>query len=208
MSALIETIVNQVLCLDPKTTFYLNKLNDKIIEIKVVIQDAEKIFLVTVHNQTIRCVTLSGVTLPDARIYGPFKAFLHLGRTKNIHTAVQLGITFEGEMETLETIQQLFFSLDIEWEEYLSHWIGDLAAHQLGNLGRYAYKRQKAFNAMVACSITEYLQEELKLLPTKVEVEDFMNAVDDVRADVDRLALRIQRLTASLTAETEPNEIR
>ena len=38
------------------------------------------------------------------------------------------------------------------------------------------------------------LEEEARVLPTRHEIETFLTAVDGIRADVDRLAARIQRL--------------
>lgn len=43
-------------------------------------------------------------------------------------------------------------------------------------------------------SLSEYLREEAQLLPDKIQIEDYMQAVDKLRADCDRLEARIKRL--------------
>jgi ubiquinone biosynthesis protein UbiJ len=43
-------------------------------------------------------------------------------------------------------------------------------------------------------SLSEYLREEAQLLPDKIQIEDYMQAVDRLRADCDRLEARIKRL--------------
>ena len=42
--------------------------------------------------------------------------------------------------------------------------------------------------------MSEYLQEESRILPTKVELDRFMSDVDGLDANVQRLEARIQRL--------------
>jgi ubiquinone biosynthesis protein UbiJ len=44
--------------------------------------------------------------------------------------------------------------------------------------------------------VSEYLQEESRLLPTRHEVEAYLNAVDALRASADRLEQRVARLHA------------
>ena len=43
-------------------------------------------------------------------------------------------------------------------------------------------------------NVTEYLQEETRNLPTRIETNHFFSAVDNVRTDSDRLEARVQRL--------------
>jgi ubiquinone biosynthesis protein UbiJ len=42
--------------------------------------------------------------------------------------------------------------------------------------------------------VSEYLQEESRITPTKIEVERFLNAVDALDADIERLEARTSRL--------------
>ena len=43
-------------------------------------------------------------------------------------------------------------------------------------------------------NLREYLQEEARLLPTRYEVRELLDAVDALRDDVERLAARVERL--------------
>jgi len=43
-------------------------------------------------------------------------------------------------------------------------------------------------------NLREYLQEEARLLPTRYEAKEFLDAVDALRDDVERLAARVERL--------------
>ncbi len=46
-------------------------------------------------------------------------------------------------------------------------------------------------------NVGEYLRIESEIVPNRVEIDGFMNDVDDLRSDVDRLEQRIARLAGS-----------
>jgi ubiquinone biosynthesis protein UbiJ len=54
--------------------------------------------------------------------------------------------------------------------------------------------------------LSEYLQEESRIVPAKPEIEAFMDGVDILRSDVDRLHARVERLAAKLGEAQQPAE--
>ena len=52
--------------------------------------------------------------------------------------------------------------------------------------------------------LEEYLHEEARLLPTKLEVEDFIGNVQKLAQDVERIDARIKRLQQQIKAKTRP----
>ncbi|HXH55003.1 MAG TPA: SCP2 sterol-binding domain-containing protein [Gammaproteobacteria bacterium] len=190
----IDTIVNRALALDPNAMRHLKKLHGKCLEI--FLQDFEKAFFICFTATGIQCTLKKPESSEksDARISGPIKAFFNLMLTKNSHQSAQLGLSFEGDFNTVEVIQQLFLSLDIDWVEATSFWTGDIIAHQLGQFVHHTKKRNIQLLKNTAESISEYLQEESLILPTRIEVNRFIDQVDVLRADVDRLNARLARL--------------
>jgi ubiquinone biosynthesis accessory factor UbiJ len=186
----IETLINQLLSLDSNTTPYLKKLQGKSLEI--IILTVEKTFFVSFTKTGIN-LTFVKPTVIDVIIQGPIKAFINLAITKNPHQSAQLGLSFEGDFSTVETVQQLFLFLDIDWEEVLSFWTGDIIAHQVGQFAHYTKKRNAALLENTTKSISEYLQEEAAILPTRIEVNHFMDKIDLLRADTDRLEARLEQ---------------
>ena len=79
-------------------------------------------------------------------------------------------------------------------EEELSGFIGDAAAHQLGEVARGLGKWGREASATMGANIREYLQEESGDLPTRIEVERFGNDVNELRDAVDRAEARLKRL--------------
>jgi len=84
--------------------------------------------------------------------------------------------------------------MGIDWEEVLAQNIGDIPAHQAGRLLRGSLDWIMSTRGKLREDIGEYLQEEVRLLPSRNEIEAFMDDVSKTRSDVDRLEARIQRL--------------
>lgn len=103
-------------------------------------------------------------------------------------------VSVEGDAATGRRLQTLLTSLDIDWEEHLSSLVGDVAAHRLGQLYRESRRWGQQTLSTLLQDGREYLQQEQRLLPAQPTVEAFLNAVDVLREDVDRLEARIARL--------------
>jgi ubiquinone biosynthesis protein UbiJ len=79
-------------------------------------------------------------------------------------------------------------------EEELSRLIGDVAAHQVGKLARGALSFGKGLGDTFAQNVAEYLQEESRDAVTRIEVDEFVSAVDKLRDDVERAEARMNRI--------------
>jgi ubiquinone biosynthesis protein UbiJ len=106
-------------------------------------------------------------------------------------------VTIEGDVETGQAFKAILDEMDIDWEEQLSRLTGDAIAHQLGNTARQAAGVLRQGRHTLERNIGEYLQEELRVLPTRIETENFTAAVSRLSIDTDRLAARIRRLQAT-----------
>lgn len=104
------------------------------------------------------------------------------------------GVTIQGDIELGQRLQRIFAQIDIDWEEHISHLTGDIIAHQIGEGFRKLTQWSKSNNRSCERDISEYLRYETDSLPLDWEVEEFMEGVDKIRGDVDRLEARIRRL--------------
>jgi ubiquinone biosynthesis protein UbiJ len=80
-----------------------------------------------------------------------------------------------------------------DWEELLARNIGDIPAHGIGQFLRGRQQWIRHTSKQAGLDIGEYLQEEIGLLPSRFEIEDFMSDVDTLRTDADRLAARLEQ---------------
>ena len=80
-----------------------------------------------------------------------------------------------------------------DFEEELSRVVGDVAAHQVANVVRNAFDWGRKAADSFSTNVAEYLQEEGRDVPSRVEVEEYLEAVDQLREATDRLDARLSR---------------
>ncbi|MGM0564654.1 MAG: ubiquinone biosynthesis accessory factor UbiJ [Pseudomonadota bacterium] len=139
----------------------------------------------------------------DVHLSAPPGAFLKLALSRDPHALFgNSDVRVEGDVRTAQQFQQLLASLDLDWEEHLAQLLasrfggqwGDLAARQVGlladGLGRWLNRGGRTLQQ----ALRDYLQEEARHLPTRIEVDNFADDVDQLRLSVERLEARIRRL--------------
>jgi ubiquinone biosynthesis protein UbiJ len=130
----------------------------------------------------------------DARLAGTPFSLLSLVGPDAPERVRSAGIRIEGDAEVAQRFQGLLRLAQPDFEEELARVIGDVAAHQVANLARgfldWGRKAASSFSQNVA----EYLQEEGRDVPSRVELEEFLEAVDHLRNDADRLEARLSRI--------------
>jgi len=104
---------------------------------------------------------------------------------------------FAPRVEAGQAFKAALDELDIDWEEQLAGITGDMVAHQLGNTMRSAGNWLRQGRTTLEQDLGEYLQEELRVVPTRIEIENFIADVDQLRMDLERLEARIRRLGAT-----------
>lgn len=103
-------------------------------------------------------------------------------------------IRMTGNTELGQQVKKLFDEMDIDWEGHLAHFTGDVVAHQIGSFVRKGMAFKKKLDESMRQNVSEYLQEELRVIPTKYEMEDFFAEVDELSLSVERLQAHINQL--------------
>ena len=198
LNAILESAGNRLLRLDPETLHRLAALQGKIVRLEVI-SPVPAGSPITIHLSPSEAGlrTLSDYSgKPDVTLRGTPLALARLGFSKNMDTDTFFSreVTIEGDVELGQHLKRILDEMEIDWEEQASHVIGDVLAHQVGNLARDAKAWGSDAADTIKQNLTEYLLEESRLLPKRTQVEKFLAAVDTLRADSDRLMQRVQRL--------------
>ena len=133
----------------------------------------------------------AGEESADAVIEGTPLSFLRLATgdaAKSIRTG---GMDVRGDAEIAEGFRRLLEAARPDFEEELSRFTGDVAAHYLAGFARDAASFGKRAGDTFARNAAEYLTEESRDLPVRLEVEEFLEDVDRIREAVDRLDARV-----------------
>lgn len=174
---------------------YITPLHGKILQITCTDFPKRKIYVLFNHVDI--QFTSQAQQLVDITISGPLNGFVALAIKKQAADLRACNINIHGDLNTATDMQNLFYNLDIDWEEYLSKFTGDVIAHQAVYLFKQARLYQEQANAHLEHMLKEYLQEESGLLPTNYEVDEFIQAVDQLRMDTDRLEAKVKLLESN-----------
>lgn len=132
---------------------------------------------------------------PDVRVEGRIVDLIAMASAQRNGEAIPAGrVQLQGDLATVQQLQTLLDELAIDWEELLSGYVGDIAAHQIGRVLRGFLAWLAQARTSLERDLGEYLQFEARLLPTAGEIDELASSTMQLAEAVDRLAARIARL--------------
>jgi ubiquinone biosynthesis protein UbiJ len=194
-----ETALNKYLSLDEDIDLFLQPLTGKVIAI-TLLPFNESIYLCPTTQRIQIIDQYAGI--PDTKLTGSLPAFGLMGLSSTPARSFFSGeVTIEGDLNLGRHFQELFAKLDIDLEEQLSHYTGDIIAHKVGTLFRSLNDWQQDSVNTLKLNITEFLQDETQDVPPAPEVNIFTQQVDQLKEDFDRIEARVTRLNDTLEAK-------
>jgi ubiquinone biosynthesis accessory factor UbiJ len=187
-----ETLINGALKYDPATRLGLAKLSGQVLAVNIT-APTMKLFIMPTEDGLSLMNHWEGEV--DTQLSGSLLALAQLSRGST-HNLKDSGVEVMGKITLLADLQSLLKKLDIDWEDLLSQFTGDIIGHQAAQVirAKFGWAKQRAQSAQRLTG--EFLTEELKTLPGKPELEDFYRQVDDLSLAVDRAAARVERILA------------
>ncbi len=196
----LERAFNGYLGLDPEARAALARLHGRVVAFELE-GIGLTLYLVPGPNGEVQLLTAYEGE-PDCRLRGTPLALARMNDSRASSGQLFAGdVQIEGDTELAHRIGKILGAMDVDWEEQLSRYTGDLVAHDIGNLVRGAVRWGRNSTDTLGRDLQEYLQEELRLLPVRAEIEAFLADVDRLRDDVERLQARIDRLRPRGVAE-------
>jgi len=188
----LEAALNRYLQLDPEASARMAALQPRSIAIELTPLQLT-LYVVPADNGVQLRSQLEAA--PDTVLRGTPLGLAQLGLgSQGGKTLFSGNVAIEGDVETGQAFKAILDEMDIDWEEQLARLTGDVIAHQLGNTARRAAGVLGHARRTLERDLGEYLQEELRVLPTRIETENFSADVARLGMDTDRLAARIRRL--------------
>ncbi len=133
-------------------------------------------------------------TPADARLSGTPLSLLSLAGPEAEGRLRSGNVRIEGDAEIAQAFRELLEHSRPDFEEELSRMVGDVAARRVANLARELLDFGRRAGDSLATSAAEYLQEEGRDVPVRIEVEEFLREVDRLRDDVERFEARLAGL--------------
>ncbi|HAT9214743.1 TPA: hypothetical protein JBC15_08370 [Legionella pneumophila subsp. pneumophila] len=189
----LQTAINQAMKLDEQMPQKIQKLDGKTLE--MVITPLNVNFYIRFKGSEMQLLhRIDG--RPDTIIHSNPIGLIRLSLlpTSKARSLFNDKIRISGDIELGQSVKKLFDEIDIDWEGHLAHFTGDVVAHQIGSFVRKGLEFKNQFSASMQQNITEFLQEELRISPSRNELEDFFAEVDELVLSVDRLQAHINNL--------------
>lgn len=192
---LFESAFNRALALDPEVAGRFADLHGQVIGFELL-GTGMTLYFIPTQNGTVQ-VTGHSEHAADCLVSGTVFSLLRSHLENNPERVFSGDVKITGNSGLAQKFTRILRALDFDWEEQLSKVTGDIVAHQVGNQLRGAGNWLKQTATTGSLNLQEYLQEEIRLLPTEYELDDFYSNVDSLRDDTERLQARIDRLRLS-----------
>ncbi|HBD7143161.1 TPA: SCP2 sterol-binding domain-containing protein [Legionella pneumophila] len=189
----LQTAINQAMKLDEQMPQKIQKLDGKTLE--MVITPLNVNFYIRFKGSEMQLLhRIDG--RPDTIIHSNPIGLIRLSLlpTSKARSLFNDKIRISGDIELGQSVKKLFDEIDIDWEGHLAHFTGDVVAHQIGSFVRKGLEFKNQFSTSMQQTITEFLQEELRICPSRNELEDFFAEIDELVLSVDRLQAHINNL--------------
>jgi ubiquinone biosynthesis protein UbiJ len=172
-----------------------------------------RVFAIRVRNTALAAYFVIGPTQvflhtqidgdPDVVICGSLLSLARLGGSDNEAPFRDGSVDLSGDALLAQQFRKLLNYGRPDLEEELSVVVGDVVAHNVGNLFRGATAWGRHATSIVAQNIGEYFQEESRSVPSRYELDSFRADVSTLRDDVARFEARLRIVEAPSAPQGE-----
>ena len=146
-------------------------------------------------------LSFAGETIgADAVIHLPPSLTLRLLANDN---DAKMQIKIDGDTHLATQVSNVLQKLHWDIEDDMSHLVGDIAASKISKSSHKVLQTVKKQSIDITEMVSEYWQEEIKILAKKHQVERFITDVDVLRSDTARFEKRLQKLSLSYAKNTD-----
>ena len=131
---------------------------------------------------------------PDVIISGSLLSLAQLAKEGNEDLFRDGSVELTGDAILAQPFRKLLHFARPDLEEELSSFVGDAAAHNIGNVVRDVTQWSRSVRQTMAQNFSEFLQEESRTVPGRHETDEFQQDVGALRDDVARFEARLNGL--------------
>ena len=185
--------LTRLLTIDPDSARELAALEGR--TINIVLSSTEREVCVRVSHGRLNFIEADDATAIDVKMSGRPADFLALVRANRQGESIAAGrIEITGDLAIAQQVQNFMLNLDIDYEELLSQYVGDVAAHQIGRFADTLLRGAQSSLERFERDLFEFVHHESRTVVSNEEAESFKSAVYSLNDDVERVAVRLNRL--------------
>ena len=191
LCAVAEKTMARLIAMDPHAAGRLSRLHGKQLSFRLrewpvtlVLSASARGILFNQHDETTDCAIATD--LASLRLLRDPSQLTRLIKAD----ALQI----DGDIQVAQQYSHFFQQLDPDWQQTLSAYVGDAAAHKIAlslkQIHQYLSNKTSALQQLG----TELAQDELQLTPTATEMAQFSSAVSELAAKADVMQQQLQAL--------------
>lgn len=163
--------------------------------IVIALKQSNKEFALRVFQGQLTLVQIGDPTDAEVRMTGRPGDFLALARASRRGDTIAAGrIEITGDLAIAQQVQNFLLELEVDFEELLSQYVGDVAAHHIGRFVSAGVTKASSAGVKFERDLTDYLHHESRSVVAKYETTEFADSVNQLYDEVERLAARVDRL--------------
>ena len=194
--AAVERGLNRALELAPEAASELEPLEESVFALHCT-APAMDVYLMPEDGQIRLMGIYDGPVTTSVR--GSASDFAEVVTSKDpAATLINGQLELEGDSGSLLQLRQIVADLDMDWEAPLVAVMGDVAGHQFAQMLRATYGWGRQASTSLTRQLEEFIHEEARLSPPRLELEDFYRDIQALGMRVERLQSRADRLRRRL----------
>ena len=187
----IEPSINKLLDFDDQAELKLAKLENK--SLSVCLTDMSLRIKLQVLNH--RVLLSSNIDGYDCLVTTSSQYLRSLSDASQLTKLIkQDNLELDGDLAIAQGFSELLINNNIDWQELLSSYFGDAAAHKIATAMKSLAENIRLKSKDMDYTVSTAITEELKLSPHYNEVNSFIEQVDAIAAKTDKLAASIHLL--------------
>jgi len=190
----LEMALNRAIALDADTRAALARLDGRVVELTLASPPLALQLRVDGDRLAVGPVVTAGE--PDLAVrttLGGILGQLPFLRRDDAPTVGRVRVS--GDAELARSLQRLAERFDPDWQQPFVTVFGEIIGVQVANAIAGALAQARSIGGQFARSAAEYVTEESRDVLPRAELEAFLDDVDGLRDDVDRIAARVARLS-------------
>jgi ubiquinone biosynthesis protein UbiJ len=199
----LETAINAALQLDPGSQQRLLKLAGHSFHLCCSQPELDLYFF---PGDTVRlCGLYDGPV--TTTLTGTAQEFLKLATAEDPANALINGdLELQGDSSALIELQKIGAQLDLDWEQPLVDFFGDVLGHSLSEGLRSAQQFGLQLFHNLKRQVDDYLFEEANITAADWQGEQFNRGVDELKQRTERLEAKLSRLQQRVAAATDKHQ--
>ena len=186
---MMNRAINKLISYDPTASKKLKTLTGK--AIRIIIEPIQLSFELVITGDAVE-VSQDADRRVDTTISGKPSALFAM--STNQHVPGLDGVQIRGDASSGQFMVDFLKQLQPDWEDAWCDLLGEGPGYQVSQFLQSMKQNGSQLLNSLRRNTREYLLEENRELVSNEEMDDFLDAVDDIRADVSRLEQRIAQL--------------